>query len=204
MHTSILKQTVLMLFISLFVNRSSGQTIYSYVEVKLETSQTNNSIDIVCSNDTFSIQFKLKKKPFQKLEGNFVYIDSQIIQVTPLEIGNYKKNLSSLTAPDQKELLEEYSKYELDYFKNELKFEIIKPTIQWVTANSKVWLIWYFKVGNLPSDANTKMDTQLYASTIVGDKILTINAPMHSGSNFSKGALIVNEMMESIKINTKQ
>ena len=200
MHVRILKKMVLIFFISLFINRTSGQTIFSFVDVKLETSQTSNSTDIVCSNDTFSVQFKLKKKPFQQLEGNFVYIESQIIQITPLEIGNYKKNLTSLTSPEQMELLQEYSKYELDYFKDELKFEIIKPTSQWVTVNSKVWLIWYFRIGNLPSDANTKMDTQLYASTIVGDKILTINAPMHSGSNFSKGALLVNEMMESFTI----
>ena len=103
---------------------------------------------------------------------------------------------------NEKQLLEEYSNYELDYFKNELGIEAINPSSQWVVTKSKGWFIWYFKVGNTPVQVEKQVTIQLFASTVIGDKILTVNAPILSDGDFNKAALIVNDMMEAM-ITTK-
>ena len=57
-------------------------------------------------------------------------------------------------------------------------------------------------MGNSPTDIKLEKRTeiQLFASTVIGDKILTINAPVMNGGSFEEACLIVNELMESLKI----
>ena len=43
-------------------------------------------------------------------------------------------------------------------------------------------------------------EIQLFATTVIGDKVLIINAPILIGGDFSNSALIVNEIMESLII----
>jgi hypothetical protein len=70
-------------------------------------------------------------------------------------------------------------------------------------TKSKGWYIWYFKVGKVPIQLDTQTEIQLFATTVIGDRILIINAPIIIGGDFSKAALIVNEFMEALII-TKQ
>src|SRR6266487_6741831 len=198
-----MKQTVLTFLTSLFVNCVSGQTTFSNVDINLKTVQSNSLTDLICSNATFSIKFQLKQKSIQ-LQNNVALIDSQLVQITPLKISGYKKSLSTLNTSEQKQLLDDYSEYELDFFKKQLNIEIVKPNNQWVITKSKGWLVWYFRVGNLQAPVDKKTEIQLFASTIVSGKVLTINAPILSDGNFTKAALIVNEMMESFTNNTKK
>jgi len=131
---------------------------------------------------------------------NFVKIDSQLIQITPLQVGGYKKPPGTLDTAQQRQFLENYAQYELDYMKNELKVEIINLNSQWVISKSRGWFIWYFRPKLSLPELNKQTEIQLFASTILGDKILTINAPMQTGDNFGKAAYIVNDLMESLKI----
>lgn len=101
---------------------------------------------------------------------------------------------------NEKELLDTYSKYELAYFEKELGVQVINPNSQWVVTKSKGWFIWYFRVGNTPTQATKQTTIQLFASTVIGNKILTVNAPILSDRDFNKAGLIVNEMMEAIII----
>jgi hypothetical protein len=58
-------------------------------------------------------------------------------------------------------------------------------------------------VGKVPIQLDTQTEIQLFATTVIGDRILIINAPIIIGGDFSKAALIVNEFMEALII-TKQ
>jgi hypothetical protein len=140
---------------------------------------------------------KQKKVP---VEGNFAFVDSQAIQISPLTIKGLKKETAKLTNTEQKQLLSDYSKYELDYFTKELKIEVINPHNQWVAIKSRYWFIWYFRVGKQPVEIETKTSIQLFASTIVSGKVLNINAPILEDGDFSKAGQIVNEMMESLTV----
>jgi hypothetical protein len=136
-------------------------------------------------------------------QNNFVTVDSQTIQIMSLKFGGYNKDPKGGNLNNQKELLDAYSKYELEYFKNDLSVEVINPNSQWVVTKSKGWFIWYFKVGKVLTQVDTQTEIQLFATTVIGDKILIINAPILIGGDFSKAALIVNDMMEALII-TKQ
>jgi hypothetical protein len=176
-----------------------GQVSFSTVEGKLQKS--NN--EIIYSSPSTTVKFPLKRQVTVSPQNNFVTIDNQTIQIMTLKFDGYKKVTKGENLNNQKELLDAYSKYELEYFKSELGVEIISPNSQWVVTKSKGWFIWYFKVGKVPIQVDTQTEIQLFATTVIGDKILIINAPIMTGGDFSKAALIVNEFMEALTI-TKQ
>lgn len=147
-----------------------------------------------------TVKFQLKRNVTVLQQNNFATIDGQTIQVIPLKFSGFKKNTNGQSLTDQKQLLDAYSKYELDYFKNELGIDVINPNSQWVVTKSKGWYIWYFRVGNMPTAVDKQTTIQLFASTVIGDKILTVNASLLSDGDFNKAGLIVNDMMETIII----
>ena len=149
-----------------------------------------------------TVKFPLKRNVTVLEQNNFATVDSQAIQIMPLKFSGYKKSTNGESMSNEKQILEEYSNYELDYFKNELGIELINPDSQWMVTKSKGWFIWYFRVGNTPVQVEKQVTIQLFASTVIGDKILTVNAPILSDGDFNKASLIVNEMMEAI-ITTK-
>jgi len=186
----------------LFFSCINSQISFSNIETTLKTSESNNGTALSCSAPSFLIKFELNTKSV-KLQGNFVIIDSQVIQITPLKVSGLKKSMSDLDTLEQRKLLTDYSKYELDYFKKDLHIEIRRPNNQWIGIKSRKWFIWYFRVGGPPVQDIKKTEIQLFASTIIDGKLLTINAPILTDGDFKKAGLIVNQMMESITNNSK-
>jgi len=195
-----LRLTTFAFFILSFINNISGQITFSNINVNLKIGQSNKLTQLTCSNATLSYKFELNHTVTMMQNKNFVKIDSQLIQITPLQVGGYEKSPGTLDTAQQRQFLENYAQYELDYMKNELKVEIINLNSQWVISKSRGWFIWYFRPKLSLPELNKQTEIQLFASTILGDKILTINAPMQTGDNFGKAAYIVNDLMESLKI----
>lgn len=189
----------IIILIGTFAMKVKGQASFSTVDGKLQKS--NN--EIIYSNPTTKVKFPLKRQMTVSPQNNFVTIDSQLIQIMTLKFDGYKKVTKEENLNNQKELLDAYSKYELEYFKSDLGVEVINPNSQWVVTKSKGWFIWYFKVGKVPTQVDTQTEIQLFATTVIGDNILIINAPILKGGDFSKAALIVNEFIEALII-TKQ
>jgi hypothetical protein len=104
-----------------------------------------------------------------------------------------------LSESEQKSFLSQYTKYELDYFK-ELGIEVLKPHNQWEPVGGRKWFIWYFGVGKTPVKTEQQVKIQLFASAIVGKRVLTLNAPISDVDNFEKAAKIVNEIMETLSV----
>jgi hypothetical protein len=189
----------LILLIGLFTENVKGQVSFSPVDCKLQIS--NN--ELIYSSSSTTIKFPLKRQVTVSPQNNFVTIDSQIIQIMTLNFDGNKKDTTGEKLNNHKELLDAYSKYELEYFKNDLGVDVINPNSQWVVTKSKGWFIWYFKLGKVPTQVDTQTEIQLFATTVIGDKVLIINTPIMTGGDFSKAALIVNEFMEALTI-TKQ
>jgi hypothetical protein len=195
---------LLLILTELFVINATGQISFSPVDSnKLKIIKNNDSTELICSSSTMAVKFQLKRNVTVLSQNNFVTIDSQTIQIIPLKFSGYKKETNGENINNQKQLLDTYSKYELEYFKNNLGIDVINPNSQWVVTKSNGWYIWYFRVGNIPTRVDNQTKIQLFASTIIGDKILTINAPILTDGDFTKAGLIVNEMMEALTI-TKQ
>lgn len=190
---------LLIILIGLFTGKVEGQVSFSQVASKL---QKNNN-ELIYSDSTTTIKFPLKRQVTVSPQNNIVTIDIQTIQIMALKFTGYKKDTLGENLNNQKELLDTYSKYELEYFRSDLGVEIINPNSQWVMTKSKGWFIWYFKVGKVPTQVDTPTDIQLFATTVIRDKILIINAPIMTEGDFSKAALIVNEFMEALTM-TKQ
>jgi hypothetical protein len=188
---------LILIFTGLFATNVSGQVLFSSVDSKLMTRKDNNFTELICSSSKMKVKFQLKRNVTVLQENNFATVDSQTIQIIPLKFSGNKTDTYEQSINDQKQLLDTYSKYELDYLKNELGIEVINPNSQWIITKSRGWFIWYFRMGNIPTQVDKQTRIQLFASTVIGDEILTINAPIFNDGDFTKAGLIVNEMMET-------
>jgi hypothetical protein len=198
-----MKNFLLIILTGLCAINANGQVSFSPVNSKLKTKKSNDLTELSCSSPTMSLKFQLKRQATVLQQNNFAIVDSQTIQLNILKFSDSKRSKIGQSMAAQKQLLNEYSKYELDYFENELGIDVINLESQWVVTKAKGWFIWYFRVGNLPTLLEKQTAIQLFASTVIGDKILTVNAPILFGGDFNKAGFIVNEMMETMLI-TKQ
>ncbi|HVY75541.1 MAG TPA: hypothetical protein VG890_11960 [Puia sp.] len=199
-----MKHFLFTILIGTFFSDLNGQIVFSNDDCKLTFEKRNNATNLICSDSTISIKFELKHNVIPTGENNFVMVDSQVIQVIPIKFDGYKYDAPNLDTNNQKKLLDIYSRYELNYFKTDLNVEVINPNSQWVVTNSKRgWFVWYFRVGEIPLQVDKRIRIQLLASTVISNKIITVNAPIQSDEDFTKAGLIVNEMMETLTI-TKQ
>jgi hypothetical protein len=193
---------LLIIFCLAILNKGICQVSFSNTNCNLTNKSTSTGSDIFCTGAAFSLEFKVNSAS-QKVGDNFLLVDSQVIQILTLKIDGLKNTPDELSEQEQHNLLANYSEYELAYLTKDLKIGVINPNNQWVDENSRKWLVWYFRVDNKNVEADKKVAIQLFASTIIGNKILDINAPIIVDGDFSKAALLVNQFMESLTDNTK-
>jgi len=203
-NPKMIKNIFLIIICCFFVIDGASQMGYSNIDSKLKYNSDPAVTDIFCNGSSFYLQFRLGSKSV-KLDQGFLLVDSQVIQIALLRIDGPKKTSYSLTPQEQHNILSAYSKYELDYFTHDLKTEVINPDNQWIDTKSGKWLVWYFRVGDDSSvQVYKKTVIQLFASKIIGDMILDINAPISEEGDFKKAGLIVNELMESLTTKSEQ
>lgn len=193
-----MKVFLLILLAGLSVLKLQGQVSFSTVETKLKTAKAGAMTELSCTGSTMSVNFRLKRKVTIQQQKNFIAVDGQTVQVIALQCAGEKEIVSGKDGAQQ--LLQAYSRSEMDYFKNELGVELIQPNSQWVKLPSTNWLVWYFRVGKTNMQADNPTAIQLFASTIIGNKVLTINAPVLTDGDFNKAGSIVNDMMESMMV----
>jgi len=198
LQVSYMKPITLTIIISVFAISIRGQNSFSNIDIDLRIIKKTNSIELICSNPLTSINFEVYRNVIALNHKNFVSIDNQTIQIVLFKTNSENINFKNLNSNEQKAILENYSKYELEYFKSNLNVELINPNNQWVISKSRGWFIWYFRVGNLSQQLENKTEIQLFATTIIVDEILVLNAPIIVNNDFKKAALIVNELMESL------
>lgn len=167
-----------------------------------DLSIVSNGKVIELSAEKINVRFPSKRQPkLIKQESNkFIEIDGQIIQMNILEVNGITKKMMRRDTAFERTILTKHSEYELNYFRKDLGLKIVNPENQWVSVGGRSWLIWYFKIGNVPKNVRNQCELQLYATTLVGDKIIFINAPMSKNTDFGESANLVNELMESMLV----
>ena len=167
-----------------------------------DVSIVSNGKVIELSAEKINVRFPSKRQPKIINQGTnkFLEIDGQIIQMNILEVDGITKKMMRKDTAFERTILTKHSEYEMNYFRKDLGLKIINPENQWVIVNGRGWLIWYFKLGNVPKKAKNQFELQLYATTLVGDKIIFINAPMLKNTDFGESANMVNELMESMLV----
>lgn len=167
-----------------------------------DVSIVSNGKVIELSAEKINVRFPSKRQPKIINQGTnkFLEIDGQIIQMNILEVDGITKKMMRKDTAFERTILTKHSEYEMNYFRKDLGLKIINPENQWVIVNGRGWLIWYFKLGNVPKKGQNQFELQLYATTLVGDKIIFINAPMLKNTDFGESANMVNELMESMLV----
>lgn len=178
---------------------------YTQIDFKdpsYDLSIVSNGKVIELSAEKINVRFPSKRQPkLIKQESNkFIEIDGQIIQMNILEVNGITKKMMRRDTAFERTILTKHSEYELNYFRKDLGLKIVNPENQWVFVGGRSWLIWYFKIGNVPKNVQNQCELQLYATTLVGDKIIFINAPMSKNTDFGESANLVNELMESMLV----
>jgi len=192
---------LLMIFlIGFIVADLQAQITYSNSDLTINTTKTKDSAQIICSDSVFVLKFRLKHSVKPTDYENFVKIDSQIIQIAPIKINGYGKSMNSLSLDEQKQILDNYSNYEIEYLQKEVGVEVLNQKTQWVVTKQRGWLVWYFFLGKMPVEVEKPAKAQLYASTVIGDRIFSINAPIMSLDEVATASYIVNDMMEAITV----
>jgi hypothetical protein len=169
------------------------QDRYAILELRLDTTSAQGSHKLSALSQTESIGFVLPRLVNMLDQAGFFRIDSQLVQLVLLQID------SVVTGKTDEQSLRAYATYEMDYLRDEVHIPLINPQTQWVrTPSGRGWLVWYFRVGKITLPVEYPVEIQLYASTLLGDKVLTINAPIMQGANFGKAGMLVNGLMETM------
>lgn len=186
-----------------FAASSFGQSNLYDEKFTLTFTPTKKSGEWVFKGKTHSFSVTVFSNKIEPSESpSYITADNIVIQVMTLPLPQSTLDLTQLTIPQQKETLEGYLNYELDYFKNEVKINYKKLTKGWITINSKLWLLWTFD----SSDFNTSEPTvnkpqfQIYASTICFNQILDVNTPVMKDQVLSKSTEIIKKLMSTLKL----
>lgn len=137
---------------------------------------------------------------------NYVIVDKRIVQVSAIPLQPTTIDLSGLTIDQQKAGLSGYVDYEMDYFKNELKLNCQNIKKEWVTINSKLWLIWSFDAIALDVSEQLaqKTKSQVYSSTICFNQVLDLNVPVFQNDDIVKIKVFITDLMSSLKMFDKR
>ncbi|WP_143822275.1 hypothetical protein [Mucilaginibacter pedocola] len=96
--------------------------------------------------------------------------------------------LENLTYQQQREILEGYVKYEIDYLENELKMKLSNMRKEWVYINNRLYYIWRFEAnyGSVSSQVVKPVVAQVYYSTVCFNQVLDLNRPVFKGDDVNK------------------
>ena len=194
-----MKKVIFLLYILLGTLSLKAQPSFTNERIIIDTPIGKSGFNVKIEDEGISFTF-YKLNRIISLHEKYLLIDSQVILVTPLQVEDSTKDLISTNVESQEKLLREYSAYEIDYFRNELGLQIIDPQSQWVETKGRYWYIWYFKVGQMPSFKGKQTAVQLFASTFIEGRVLTLNAPIMEGGDFSSAAYIINDLMVALAL----
>jgi hypothetical protein len=132
---------------------------------------------------------------------NFIKVDGHIVQTTIVALPSDNLDLNSLTTDQQKEALEAYVDYELEYFDKELQLKYTNLKKEWKTIHTKLWLIWNIDIPEQKKVENIaqQVTAQIYASTICFNQILDINIPLFPADDIAKSDTLLIQLMSTLK-----
>jgi hypothetical protein len=132
---------------------------------------------------------------------NFISVDNHIVQTSVVPLPETNLDLNNLTTAQQKEALEGYVNYELDYFTNEVKIKYGNLNREWRTIHSKLWLIWSFDVPMQKKELNLSQQVthQIYASTICFNQVLDLNIPLMRGDSQEQSNELLVKLMATLQ-----
>ncbi len=174
-----------------------GQNDYKAEEFQSGLMKTKTGAMIVYTGSNHSFTLEILSDNLKPSEQpNFVIIDNIIFQsvIMPFQ---QKLDFENLSIETQKSNLLGYMNYELDYFKNELKQNILNEKYEWIKLNEKLFLFWFY---DMPK-SNKQIKKQIYLTTICFDHILNLNTPlMRDKDDFNFNKELLTKIGKSLKL----
>lgn len=129
----------------------------------------------------------------------FITIDKQIIQATVIPVDK-SIDLHSMSAAREREVLQKYMEYELDYYRKKLKQRYSHLQTEWVSLQGRQFLVWYFD-----TPENEKLiSRQVYVSTLFHDEVIDLNAPVFRSDDWGKARGLLLKLAGTMKTYDKR
>jgi hypothetical protein len=129
----------------------------------------------------------------------FITIDKQIIQATVISVDK-SIDLRSMSASREREVLQKYMEYELDYYRKKLKQRYGHLQTEWVSLQGRQFLVWYFD-----TPENEKLiSRQVYVSTLFHDEVIDLNAPVFRSDDWGKARGLLVKLAGTMKTYDKR
>jgi hypothetical protein len=184
-----------------------AQNEFASEEFELSFVKKDKGAGFLFNGKSHSFTVDIISDSIQTTENpNFIVVNNRVVQASTVPLPTSKLDLSNLSVATQKETLNAYVDYELEYFKSDLKMKYTNLKREWITIGSKVWLIWSFSfsAANTGKDLATQYSYQLYASTICFNQVLDLNSPSEKTSEIDQSKALVNQLMNSLKMFDKR
>ncbi|MEY4289948.1 MAG: hypothetical protein RLZZ30_2036 [Bacteroidota bacterium] len=168
--------------------------------MELDMKKVTEPLEITMQVPGLYVSIPCGLKDYINTEGkeSFCVMENELIVPHIIQVKGMNEKKSLKDSSYQRTVLQTYSNNEIKYIQQTLGIELINPSNQWVKSKGRDWYIWYFKIASPSKSPGNETMIQLYASTIIGDKIFLINAPVKGDGDFSKVAYLVNDMMETM------
>jgi len=194
--------------ILIFLLILSGIGVFAQSPEKFESAlmEMKGGAEVVYSSEKHSFTLDIISDKIEPLnKPGYVLVDNKTLQFVLIP------NAALNNSPDtvlQKSQLQAYTKYELDYIKNELKLNYQNLHYEWLFINNKVFLLWYYdmppaKTNAAPKNGNTitVAEKQINLSSMCFGEVLNLNTPfLHSDSFDDDKALLV-KVAQTLKQN---
>jgi len=124
----------------------------------------------------------------------FITIDKQIVQATVIPVDK-GIDMRSMSAARERQVLQKYMDYELDYYRKKLKQRYSHLQTEWVSLQGRQFLVWYFD-----TPKNEKLiSRQVYVSTLFYDQVIDLNAPVFRTDDWGKARGLLVKLAGTMK-----
>ena len=149
---------------------------------------------------SFTLEFKgASIKPLESDHPVFV-LDGKLWQVIDVAFSDFRTSENKSKTLTDEENLELHKKWESEYIGNSLKQKLsVKSEIVEI-LNKRKAMIWSFE---MPKEMNSDYSHQVFMTTIIGDRVVAINASVDLGKSFADYKNSMIEIMKTLKTNDK-
>ena len=163
----------------------------------LLTGKKRSLIAYAGSDHSFTLETVHTAKP-SDVPG-FITIDKQILQATVIPVDK-SIDIHSASTSRERDVLQKYMQFELDYYRKKLKQKYTNLQTEWVTLQGKQFLVWYFD-----TPQNEKLiSRQIYVSTLFYDQVMDLNAPVFRSDDWGKARSLLVKLAGTMKTYDKR
>jgi hypothetical protein len=165
---------------------------------RLLTGKHRDLIAYAGKDHSFTLETAVHSAKPSDVPG-FITVDKQIVQATVIPVDR-GIDLRQMTPAREKEVLQKYMQFELDYYRKKLKQRYSHLQTEWMTLQGRLFLVWYF---DMPENYKL-VSRQVYVSTLFFDGVMDLNAPVFKSDDWGRARAILVRLAKTMKTYDKR